>query len=178
MPPNKDDGDAIAVPSLLVANTKTGNIRRRSDNSWTITIDTGQRDTNGKRLRKYETVRGTRSDAEKRRREMLVSLDRGEFSTTTMTVSDWLKAWMRDTVVPNRRLRTVEQYQGLVDRHINPGIGELALAKVRPFDIQHLETRLLEKLHPNSIAVVHQVLSGAFKVTSASRLYPRIRSLR
>ena len=53
-----------------------GEIKQRSTDSWQIRVFLG-RDANGKRIRKSETVRGKKADAERRLREILAELDRG-----------------------------------------------------------------------------------------------------
>ena len=47
-----------------------GTIRQRSQGSWEIQVFLG-RDENGKRIRKTETVRGKKADAQRRLREIL-----------------------------------------------------------------------------------------------------------
>lgn len=53
-----------------------GTIKQRSPGSWEIQVFVG-RDANGKRIRKGATVRGKKSDAQRRLREILADLDRG-----------------------------------------------------------------------------------------------------
>ena len=55
-----------------------GTIRQRSPGSWEIQVFLG-RDANGKRMRKTETVRGKKADAQRRLREILS--DRRPLST-------------------------------------------------------------------------------------------------
>lgn len=47
-----------------------GSIRRRSRNSWELTIDLG-RDSDGTRNRKYVNVKGTKSQAHQKLRELV-----------------------------------------------------------------------------------------------------------
>ena len=54
----------------------SGSIRRRSKNSWELTIDQG-RGPKGKRIRKCVSVRGKKADAERKLREILNALDSG-----------------------------------------------------------------------------------------------------
>ena len=51
-----------------------GSIRKRGAKSWEITLDLG-RDENGKRDRRYFTVRETKKQAQQRQRELLTELD-------------------------------------------------------------------------------------------------------
>ena len=51
-----------------------GTIRQRSPGSWRLEVYLG-RDSSGKRLRHMETVRGRKSEAQRRLREILPDLD-------------------------------------------------------------------------------------------------------
>ena len=51
-----------------------GEVKQRSPGSWQIRVFLG-RDEHGKRIRKNETVRGKKADAERRRREILSQMD-------------------------------------------------------------------------------------------------------
>ena len=53
-----------------------GSIRRRSKDSWEISIDLG-RDAEGNRRRKFLNVKGKKADAERKLREILSTLDKG-----------------------------------------------------------------------------------------------------
>ena len=53
-----------------------GTIRQRGPSSWELQVFLG-RDAAGKRMRKTETVRGKKADAERRLRQILSDLDRG-----------------------------------------------------------------------------------------------------
>ena len=141
-----------------------GSSRRRSKDSWELTIDLG-RDAQGKRLRKFMNVRGTKSTADRRLREVLSRLDKGiPLAQEKVTVSSWLDRWMADHVVVNGRQKTVERYQGIIDRHVRPRLGHLQLTKIAPADIQKLESELLTQgMAPAGVELVHTVTSGALK---------------
>ncbi len=53
-----------------------GEIKQQSPGSWQIRVFLG-RDENGKWIRKNETVRGKKADAERRLREILGKMDHG-----------------------------------------------------------------------------------------------------
>ena len=141
-----------------------GSIRRRSKNSWELTIDLGH-DTAGKRLRKFENVKGTRVSAERRMRELLGSLDKGiPVDTGKMTVIEFLERWMRDHITVNTRPRTAESYEIIIRNHLVPAIGAIQLTKLRSLDIQELEARLLESGKASrTVLHVHRVISAALK---------------
>ena len=53
-----------------------GTIRRRGKNSWEIRFDL-PRSVNGKRRRQHANVKGTKSDAQRRLRELLARAEGG-----------------------------------------------------------------------------------------------------
>lgn len=116
-----------------------GSIRRRGEHSWEITIDLG-RDENGKRKRTFITVRGTKAEAQRRLREMLIALDKGLTVDTNnkLTVADFLQGWLQDQVRPNTRPKTASIYETAVRCYITPVLGSIPLTKLQPTDIQHL----------------------------------------
>ena len=141
-----------------------GRIRQRSKNSWELTIDLG-RDADGKRIRKFENVKGTKREAQKRLRELLTSFDKGiPVSAEKITLGQWLEKWMNEYVVPNKRQKTIERYEGVIKKHIAPVLGKIGLSKITPADIGRLEGKLSsEGMAPRGVGLVHSVISGAYK---------------
>ncbi|MQF69588.1 site-specific integrase [SAR202 cluster bacterium AD-804-J14_MRT_500m] len=141
-----------------------GSIRRRSRGSWELTVDMG-RDSSGKRLRKFLSVKGTKAEAERRLRELLSSLDKGiPVDTGKITVGALLERWIRDYVLPNTRPRTAERYESDMRLHIVPSIGHIPLSKLSPNDVQAMESHLLAAgLSGRSVRHVHAVLREAVK---------------
>ena len=140
-----------------------GGIRQRSPGTWELNIYLG-RDPQGKAQRKWVTVRGTKAQAQRRLRELLVDLDRGIQPPERILLKDWLDRWMADHIIPNRRQATRERYEGIIRRYLKPNLGNLELGKVTPLQVQDMETKLLaEGMAPKSVGMVHNVLSGAYR---------------
>lgn len=141
-----------------------GSIRRRSKSSWELTIDLG-RDPGGKRLRKFVNVKGTKTQAQEKLRELMGLSDKGiPINAQKIAFGQWLMKWMADYVVPNTRQKTIERYEGLIKKHIAPDLGRIDLTKVTPSDIQELEGKLIANgMAPQGVQLVHNVISGAFK---------------
>ena len=77
-----------------------GSIRRRGKGTWELTVDLG-RDASGKRRRKFVNVKGTKSKAQQKLRELLSLDDKGiPIDTQKMTLSQWLAKWLSDHVAP------------------------------------------------------------------------------
>jgi len=89
-----------------------GNLRKRTDNGgWQITLWTGTR-PDGKPQRHYETVKGRKSDAQRRLRELLTSMDKGTYTPPSqMTVAQLLNTWLEGYCKTNCSLRTQYGYE-------------------------------------------------------------------
>ena len=109
-----------------------GTIRQRNPGSWEIQVFLG-RDANGKRIRKTETVRGKKSDAQRRLREILSELDRGIAPTKVQyKVGEWLDKWLQEKIIPNRRQKTIYRYEGIIRLHIKPSLEHVGLVQLSP----------------------------------------------
>ena len=141
-----------------------GSIRKRGKRSYELTIELG-RGADGERLRKYESVKGTKAQAQQKLRELLALTDKGiPVGSQKIIFSEWLTKWMTDYVVPNTRQKTIERYEGLIRKHISPVLGHIDLTKVSPSDIQGLEAKLSgDGMAPQGVQLVHNVISGAYK---------------
>ena len=141
-----------------------GSIRRRGKNSWEITVDAG-RDAQGKRARKFLSLKGKRADAERKLRELLTGLDRGiPVNSEKGTVAQWLARWHAEYVIPTTRLTTRERYERIIKNHIVPHLGHIQLTKLSPPDIRAMEASLIQGgMAPKGVSLVHTVLSSSLK---------------
>ena len=141
-----------------------GSIRKRGKNSWELTIEQG-RGADEKRRRKYVSFKGNKAQAQHRLRELLQAQHNGiPINTDKITVAQWFARWTADYLVPNVRQKTLERYQGIIDRHITPAIGHVVLSKLTPSEIQGMEAELTAKgMAPKGVELVHTVISGAYK---------------
>ena len=139
-----------------------GSIRQRYKGSWELCIDLGF-DASGKRLRKYDTVRGTKSEAQRRLRELLSTLDKGvTLSTKRILLRDWLQRWVNEVIEPYKRQATKERYLGAIRLHISPMLGHIELEKLAPSHVQEMVARLSASgMHPSGVSLVRTVLGGA-----------------
>ena len=139
-----------------------GTIRQRNPGSWEIQVFLG-RDTNGKRIRKTETVRGKKSDAQRRLREILSEVDRGAIpANTRYRVGEWLDKWLDEKQVGGRREKTIDRYEGIIRLHLKPTLGRVELAKLSPMQIKDLELELVKGgIDPKGVEAVHNVLTAA-----------------
>lgn len=141
-----------------------GSVRRRSRNSWEITLDLGV-DPQGRRQRQYLHVKGKKAEAERKLREMLTALDKGvPVDTSKITVSELLNRWYSDYVVPNTKPRTAESYEVIIRVHLKPHLGLVQLAKLQALQIQAMESALLrDGKSAKTVLNVHRVLREALE---------------
>jgi integrase len=74
-----------------------GHIRQRAKGSWTIVFDLRIDAATGRRRQKSQTVKGTKRDAERALREVLLSVEQGSYlKPNKMTLGELLRQWLRD----------------------------------------------------------------------------------
>jgi len=147
-----------------------GSIRQRSKGSWEIFYDMGADPVTGKRRQKSQTVKGTKRDAQRRLREVLLSIEQSSYvKPNKITLSEWLSQWLRDYVSMNTTDRTQESYSYIVEGHLIPSLGKVVLADLQPQDIQRYYAEKLNKgrtdgkggLSGRSVVYHHRILSKA-----------------
>jgi integrase len=122
-----------------------GRIVSRFKGSYSIVLDIGKDPVTGKRQQHFESIKGTRKEAEKRLNELLHELGNGTFvKPGKLTVSDFLKSWLTDYVRLNESSRTHELYSYMCEKHITPDIGKIVLSELKPQNLQHLYSEKLD----------------------------------
>ena len=97
-----------------------------------------------------------------------------------MTLGEWLDRWLEDiagTIRPN----TMTRYQGTVDRHIKPYLGDKPISQVKGKDIQRLyETQAKrgnrntgEGLSSGTVRGIHSMLHEALGAAQQASIIPR-----
>jgi len=147
-----------------------GHIRKRGENSWAIVVDLGPDPETGKRRRQWQTVKGTKRDAERVRREILHSIETGtHVKPIKMTVGQFLNQWLEDYVAINTAPKTAEGYRVIVNRHLIPNLGAILLTQLQPSHLQGYYTRALSHgrvdgkggLSARTVLHIHRVISEA-----------------
>jgi integrase len=138
-------------------------IRQQSKNSWQIQIFLGT-GPDGKAQRRFVTVRGSRKDAEKKRNELLASLDKGvPIPAGRLTVAEHLRDWVEGYAKTRCSPRTIEGYQSIIDRHLVPALGHLQLKDLQPPIIQRYYGQACSRVSARTVHHHHRVLSQALK---------------
>lgn len=128
-------------------------------------MDSG-RDSKGHRRRRYQTYPSL-SAARKAKKAFLIQKDLEERSLSVtpndLTLEQWLEEWMREIVIPSRAWTTVYGYNILINKYINPRLGDIPLQALTPKDLQHYYVYLSQErgLGGNTVRHHHALLSAA-----------------
>lgn len=146
-----------------------GYLRKRGENAWQLAVYLGK-DDQGKKQYLYETVHGTKRDAQRRLAALVAEHDgRRIRKPEKLTVAEYLQRWLQDHARQAVRQSTYEFYEKLVRLFIVPSIGHIMLDRLTPLDLQHFYTSLASRpgrngpIAPKTIKHVHGVLRTALR---------------
>jgi integrase len=155
-----------------------GHIRARGPGAWELKYDVGRDPKTGRRITKYKTVRGRKSEAQAELRRLLGAVDVGQHvDPGKLTVGQWLTQWIEEAQHTVSR-KTHERYAEIVGKHLVPALGAHQLAKLAPVHIQGFYSDALTSgrldgkggLSPQTVVHFDRVLSLALKRARALRL--------
>lgn len=159
-----------------------GTITRRGKKSWRIKYELPRDPQSGVRRTGYQTVRGTRADAERELRRHLTAIDKGvHVDPLALTVAAFLDSWLDDVAPASVGPKALERYRGLVRNQITPHLGAIPLQKLRPADIARWHQTLGKTKHARrrtmlstrTIRHAHGVLRTALGYAAAVELIER-----
>jgi integrase len=148
-----------------------GGIDARGGNSWRLRYRLG-----GKRFTK--TVRGTKTEARKKLRDLLHSGDTGaHVAPENIKLADWIEHWL-SIGCPGRRcqeigVRAKERYAQLLRRHVVPYLGSRRLQQLQSTDIDDLYVRLASTMASPTLRYVHIVLGSCLATAARTRKISR-----
>ena len=138
---------------------------RRGKASFELQIELQSDD--GKRRRRFVSVKGSYKDAQRELARLLTAADAGTLpDPSNATVAEYLKAWLEGA--PKGSAKTMERYGELAANQIIPHLGGLKLQKLRPEHVQHWHGTLIgEGLSPRTTKhahkLLHRILTDAVK---------------
>jgi len=139
-----------------------GHLRQRTKGSWQITVYSSF--VGGKAVRHHETVKGTKTDALRRMRELESGLDKGvPIPVGKLTVAEHLHNWLDGYARTACSPRTVDGYESIVENHLIPALGHIQLRQLQPQTIQSYYGKACKKLSGRSVQHHHRLLSQALK---------------
>ena len=157
-----------------------GHIRARGANAWELKYDAGSDPVTGKRITRFKTVRGAKRDAQRELRAILTAVDGCAYvDPSKLTVAEWLRQWL-DEAQHSVARKTLERYREIVERHLVPALGAIALTKLQAIHIQHYYVEALASgrrdgtggLSARTVNHHDRVLNVAMKRARALRLIP------
>jgi integrase len=108
-----------------------GNITRRGKSSWRLKFDLGTDSVTGKRNTQFVTVRGTKKEAEAELNRRLHQVEEGTFiEKSATTVAEYARHWLAAIAPAKASAKTLERYGEIVELHIVPRLGNIALQKL------------------------------------------------
>ena len=161
-----------------------GSIRKRKDGRWEGRYTAGHDPETGKAI--YKNVLG-RSQAEvKEKLKQAIGETRALDITKAgkYTVGEWMEVWFQDYAKIKVRPSSHQTYQGYIQNHIRPNIGDIPLEKLTSLDLQKFYKKLLAQgrvdrveakgqpkgLSAKTVRNIHQILSSALKLAQEQRL--------
>jgi len=141
-----------------------GSIQKRGERTWRISVELERDPETGRRRRIWETITGTKRDAESRLAELVREVETGiAAEPNRLTVADWLRQWL-EMRRPRVRPSTWERYRQVVEVRLIPALGSHRLQQLRPMHVEAACARWEEEgLAPHTIRKHLQVLHRAFE---------------
>jgi integrase len=122
-----------------------GHIRKRGAVSWELKFDLGIDPLTGKRQIRYQSVKGTRKEAQAKLTELLSEAARGVLvDPNKETLDAFMQRWDRDWASHNVSLKTAERYRQLIVNQIRPHLGAMPVQKIKPVHLNSLYSTLLQ----------------------------------
>lgn len=113
-----------------------GRVVQRSKGSWTLVYD-APRKPNGERDQKYETIQGTKKEAERLLAQRVHEINTGTFvQAASITVAEYLDQWMVAHAVSTVSVGTYHQYELVIKNHLKPSLGRHRIDQLTALQIQ------------------------------------------
>ncbi len=153
-----DSVKQIGQPAKSKRNSNTGSVSKTPSGNWVLKWFTT--DQNGSRKRVSQVFKGSKSEANKKLRELITAVDeKRDVERSKETVKQFAIRWMKTYVATNCTIRTEIGYQGNIDRYIDPAIGRITIQNLSGSQIQVIYAGMLERgLSHTTILHVHRVL--------------------
>jgi integrase len=118
----------------------------------------------GRPIRHWETVSGSKATAQKRLNELLAALDKGAYvPPSNQTLAEHLHSWLEGYAKTSCSPRTVDGYQSIINNHLIPALGHIQLKDLQPRTIQAFYGKARETLSARTVSHFHRILSQSLK---------------
>jgi len=160
-----------------------GSIRKRKDGRWEGRYTAGRDPVTGKPI--YKNVLGeTQAEVKEKLKAAIEKNGALDMKSGQYTVGQWLDTWMETYAKLQVRPSSYKTYQGFIENHIKPVLGDTPLEKLTAIDLQRLYKQLLEsgrvecteaRNKPRGLSVktvrnINQMISSALNCAVEQRL--------
>ena len=137
--------------------------RGKDPRKWTIRVELGTDAATGKRLQKYHTFRGTKSEAKAELAKLTTQIQDGTYvEDAKLTMPEFLIGWLKGHAETKVGPKTYRSYKLYVERDIIPRIGNLRLRRLTPPAVKQLVESMQEAgLSARTIQYTHATLRTA-----------------
>lgn len=144
-----------------------GMVRKRGDGRWEGRIVVGHKE-NGDSIFRYVYADTQKELIAKLRQHIDIYQGVDLTEQSRMTLGEWLDRWL-ENITGTIRPTTMTRYQGAVDRHIKPYLGDKPIAQIKGEDVQKLYDMLARQgnrntgagLSSGTIRGIHSILHEA-----------------
>ena len=162
-----------------------GSIRKRKDGRWEGRYTAGRDPVTGRTI--YKNVLGkTQAEVKAKLKSAIEKSGVQSLRTERYTVGQWLDTWMENYAKLQVRPSSHKIYQGFIENHIKPALGDIPLEKLTAMNLQRLYKHLLEngrvectesRSKPKGLSVktvrnINQMISSALNCAVEQRLVP------
>lgn len=123
----------------------------------------------GKRQRKYDTVTGSKKDAEAALRKLLEDIQRGEYvNRSNITIAEWMPDWFDLYVKDGISPVTQKSYIDNMNRYIFPLLGNVRIQELTTNQVQRFINRLNNSAPTSGAPLKPKTVRNIFLNLSAS----------
>ncbi len=160
-----------------------GSIRKRTDGRWEGRYTAGRDPVTGKAI--YKNVLGkTQTEVKEKLKTAIEKNSALDVKSRCCTVGQWMDTWMENYAKLQVRPSSYKTYQGFIENHIKPTLGNTPLEKLTAMDLQRLYKQLLEHgrvecteagnkpkgLSVKTVRNINQMISSALNCAVEQRL--------
>jgi integrase len=159
-----------------------GHVRERGNGTWYAVIDV-RNPVTGKRKRKWHSLPGCdgKRKAQIECARLVAAIQGGTYiEPNKVTLAEFLDRWLdhqRPLIAPG----TAQTYREIIDKHLKPLLGSIALTKLQPMQVSQAYAGALTNgrrrgaggLSPKTVVGMHRILKQAVQQAVRWQMLPR-----
>ena len=116
------------------------------------------------RRRRYETVYGTRADAERRLQEMQVENDDSVVPVSAWTLDELIAWWLDQVIRPEQKVTTLETYERYARLYVSKQLGFRRIDELQAYHVRMWQTSMMDAGYKErTIQGMRKVVYGALQ---------------